>query len=348
MNRRNFLSTVGASLVVPAWAHSQQSSGTAKLARIAIMTYNFSNILKVPGLPAKPIQTLDVFDLPQMFADRYGVHNIEFQHSHLPISDPSSLQQLVNRIKKVKSHISQINLEFGSVTFSASEPEQREQAATLTNYWIDHAVMLGCPRVMVNQGHLTVEKKVYSIPTLKRISKYAHSRGIKISLESRTAPLKGRDTRNTTITYPPAVLPLTPSWVIDDATMAAWRHGMPFVLPPTPSTADSIFPAWAAPNGENHLLLEHIKATDTYANIDVGGMGVDTQQGMDIGIRTLLPFTSGQIHINWRDNPGWNLPTTIQLTRELGFKGMYVVEARSTNDPYAITDGLRETILSNI
>lgn len=347
MNRRDFLASASASFLATAWAHPEQQSVHAKLARISIMTYNFSSILKVPGLPEKPTQTLDILDLPQMFADRYGVHNIEFQHSHLPVSDASFLRQLISRIKKAKSRISQINLEFGAVTFSAPEPAQREEAVTLTSQWINHAATLGCPRVMVNQGHLTQEKKEYSVPALKRISEYARSKNIKVSLESRTAPLKGRDTRNVSITYPPAVLPPAPSWVIDDATRAAWRQGMPFIMPPA-SAADSPFPAWTLPDGENQLLLEHIKATQTYANIDVGGMGVDTQNGMNAGIRALLPFTSGQIHINWRDNPGWDLPTTIRLTRELGFKGMYVVEARSINDPYVVTDGLRETILSNM
>ena len=52
----------------------------AKLARIAIMTLDFGNMLKLPN---NANGTLEVFDIAQMYADTYGVHNVEFQHSHI-------------------------------------------------------------------------------------------------------------------------------------------------------------------------------------------------------------------------------------------------------------------------
>lgn len=54
----------------------------AKLDRLAVMTLCFSRILKDPSRPDDPERTLDILDVPQIIADRYGIHYVEFQHSH--------------------------------------------------------------------------------------------------------------------------------------------------------------------------------------------------------------------------------------------------------------------------
>jgi len=56
----------------------------AKIARVSLMTLNFSSMLKFPWTQnPNPTQTLSVLDLPQMYQDVYGVSHIEFQHNHL-------------------------------------------------------------------------------------------------------------------------------------------------------------------------------------------------------------------------------------------------------------------------
>jgi hypothetical protein len=47
------------------------------------MAYSFVRVLKLPGRPSSPERTLDVADVPEMFADRYRVHNVEMQHNIL-------------------------------------------------------------------------------------------------------------------------------------------------------------------------------------------------------------------------------------------------------------------------
>jgi hypothetical protein len=55
----------------------------AKLARVSLMTLNFRNLLKFPWTQnPNESQTLDLFDLPKMYRDVYGVSHIEFQHDH--------------------------------------------------------------------------------------------------------------------------------------------------------------------------------------------------------------------------------------------------------------------------
>jgi hypothetical protein len=109
MKRREFLMSAtaiaGLASARPAFG---QTADRAKVSRIAIMTLNFHALLKLPGQAPSPDRTLDVFDLPQMYADTYGVHNLEWQHYHLPATEPSYYKELRARVEKVKSNVSQL------------------------------------------------------------------------------------------------------------------------------------------------------------------------------------------------------------------------------------------------
>ncbi len=54
-----------------------QSADKEKLSRIAIMTACFSSIVKQPAHPDDPKRTLELLDLPDMYAEHYGVHYLE-------------------------------------------------------------------------------------------------------------------------------------------------------------------------------------------------------------------------------------------------------------------------------
>src|SRR5215510_11299526 len=192
MKRREFLASAaavaGAAGAPRLWAQSANPAGRAKqstLDRIAIMTLNFQRLLKLPDLPQEPERTLELFDVPEMIADKYGVHKVEFQHYHIPSTEPSFLKELRVQIEKRKSRMTQINLEFGQLNMSAPELRNRLMAIDLTKMWVDHAVMLGAQRVMINQGQPTQDIKSYGIPTLKAMADYGRSRGIIVSVETR-------------------------------------------------------------------------------------------------------------------------------------------------------------------
>ena len=197
MKRREFLisaaavaAAAGSPLGLGAGAKPAEQS---KLDRIAIMTLNFQSILKVPDVEDNPNRTLELFDIAEMIADKYGVHKVEFQHYHIPSTEPSYLKELRSHIEKSKSRMTQINLEFSGLNMSAPRQRDRLLAIDLTKAWIDHAAMLGAQRVMINQGAQggtanvmpTHENKVYGIPTLKTMSDYGKSKGIIVSVETR-------------------------------------------------------------------------------------------------------------------------------------------------------------------
>src|SRR5437867_2788388 len=186
MKRREFLigAAAAAGLVSRrnAWA---QARDEAKLRRVAIMSLCFNSILKNPSQPDSPTRTLDVIDLGQMLADRYGVHNVEMQHAHFPSTEAAYLKDFRDRLTKTKSQVTNINLEFGPQNISAADPALRQQAFERTKEWIDYAVVLGSPRIMVNQGAPTEENKAVAVATLKAMGDYGKSKNVMVAMENR-------------------------------------------------------------------------------------------------------------------------------------------------------------------
>jgi sugar phosphate isomerase/epimerase len=187
MKRREFL--IGAAMTVGATARpwGQRSKGTtgSRADRVAIMVYSFARVLKLPGRPSTPERTLEIFDVPEMFADRFKVHNVEMQHNYFESTEPAYFKDFLSRLEKTKSRVSNINLELGNMSIAAPDPSLRAQAADLTRAWIDHAVVLGSPRVMINQGRLTQENKAAAIETLTRMTAYAKTRNVMVGAEPR-------------------------------------------------------------------------------------------------------------------------------------------------------------------
>jgi sugar phosphate isomerase/epimerase len=186
MRRREFL--IGAAAAAGFASRSTgwtQNRDQAKLARVAIMSLSFGGVLKNINVPDSPERVIDIVDIGQMYADRFGIHNVELQHGHIPSTEESWLKEFRRRLAKTKSQITQINIEIGPMNISAPEPVLRLQAIDLTKRWIEHAVTLGCPRVMVNQGTLSQQNKQIAIATLKPIVEYGKSRRILVSAENR-------------------------------------------------------------------------------------------------------------------------------------------------------------------
>lgn len=240
MHRRDFLLSSTAALAVGAAVRGRAQRADpnrAVLDRIAIMTYSFDRIIKNGSTDEN--RTLDLLDIPEMYADKYKVHNIEVQHNHFPSSELSYFKEFLARMAKTKSRISNINLEFDGMFITAPSPVNRAQGIDLSKQWIDHAVVLGSPRVMVNQGSPTPENKAIAVEALKIIGAYGKSKKVMVSMEPRGGGGGGRRGA------PPAA----------DAP-----------APPPPP------PAYI-------LLTEIIKESGTYANVDIGNFGAqDVQQ----------------------------------------------------------------------
>jgi sugar phosphate isomerase/epimerase len=187
MQRREFLigSAMAVGAAARAWGQGSKGPAGSKTERVAVMVYSFARVLRLPGRPSAPERTLEIFDVPEMFADRFKVHNVEMQHNYFESTEPAYFKDFMSRLAKTKSRVSNINLELGNMSIAAPDPSLRAQAVDLTRAWIDHAVVLGSPRVMINQGRLTQENKAAAIETLTRMTAYAKTRNVMVGAEPR-------------------------------------------------------------------------------------------------------------------------------------------------------------------
>ena len=331
MRRRDFLISAASVAAAAAtsrsvWAQAPKGAKQSTLDRIAIMTLNFQSILKVPDVEDNPNRTLELFDIAQMIADQYGVHKVEFQHYHIPSTEPSYLKDLRSHIEKSRSRMTQINLEFSGLNMSAPRLRDRLQAIDLTKAWVDHAVLLGAQRVMINQGAQggtanvmpNHENKVYGIPALKTMADYGKSKGIIVSMETRGAGGGGRRGGAGTAGAPGGQAPAGAA--APPATAPA-----PSAVPPPPATPPMPQPeVWA-------LMAEILKATGASANVDVGGAGAANQEELHQCLKMLFPYNAGSMHT--RVNTRWDLATAIKyLENDLGYKGLYTIEASNGHE----------------
>jgi sugar phosphate isomerase/epimerase len=163
----------------------------AKLARVSLMTLDFNSYLKqADDQTPSPDQTLTLFDLPKMYVDMYGVHNIEYQHTTIVESekDPAFIKELKGKLDENKVSMTQINLEFGAAQ-SISNPDAagRQQAVDHVKQWMDIAAQYGCPRVMINQQQtqLTKETREGAVAAMKAMADYGRTKNVKVSVETR-------------------------------------------------------------------------------------------------------------------------------------------------------------------
>jgi len=311
MKRRGFL--IGSAIAAGSGRVWGQRPDQAKLDRIAIMSLCFNPVIKNAGHPDDPKRTLDVLDFPNMIAERYGVHHAELQHSHFASTERAYLQEFRVRLKKAKSQINQINLEFGPLNISSPDPVLRLETIDLTNRWIDHAVMLGCPRVMVNQGNLAPAVRQTAINTLKTINSYAKEKKVYVTMENRGGG-GGRA-----------------GAVAGTATPGGASAAVPLV---------PVSPSW-------EVVVEVIKASGIYANPDVGNF--PDEETRAAGLRAMYPLSSGSSHCHY--NPErYNEANAIKISKDVGYKGLYSIEAGGNNgpDPYAAVQSILDELLRDI
>jgi sugar phosphate isomerase/epimerase len=291
-------------------AGSPANVPAAKLARVSLMTLNFSRLLKFPWTQQpNENQTLDLFDLPKMYQDVYGVSHIEFQHDHLVNDeqtppDPALFREMRARLDAAKVTATQVNIEIGEIPNLAGEA--REKWMTLGRKWVDAAPIIGVTRLMLNQTGLNEENKANCISVWKEIQDYAKPKGIKISAETRGTG-RGRG--------------------------GAQAGGQP---PPTPAEAR------AAARAAFLLLSEVIQAAGAYSNVDIGNVGAPDQQTLDDAIKALYPTSSGNMHI--KSSPNWDIGAAVRFTESLGYRGLYSIEVNG----HAAVRQVYAIILANV
>ena len=221
--------------------------------------------------------------------------------------------------------MNQINLEFGILNISATDPTLRLETIDLSKQWINHAVELGCPRVMVNQGTLALEVRQDAINTLRTIVEYGKTKKVFVTMENRGGGGGGRGRAGAPGTPAPA--------------------GAQPPAAPTPFAATGPGgPGGRGPGATWDVVVEVIKAAGAYANPDIGNF--PDEEARHAALRVMYLMTSGSSHCHYAPER-WNFADAINISKEVGYKGLYSIE-HSGPDPYAAVQAVVEELLRDI
>jgi hypothetical protein len=309
MNRRYFL--IGSAMTAAASGLRAQTPDKAKLDRIAVMTLAFSAILKNPAHPDDPNRVLDLMDTPDIIASHYGVHHVEVQHAHFLSTETPYLKEFRDRVKKAGSRMNQICMEFGILNISSPDPMLRLETIDLTKQWIDHAALLECPRVMINQGTLDPDVRPAAIETLKTINEYAKSKKVFVTMENRGF-----------------------------GGPAAAAGAAPSAPVPVPVVPPIRYAPWQA-------CVEVIKAAGIWANPDTGNFA--DEENRAAGLRAMYPLSSGSSHAHYYP-ARFNEANALKISKEVVYKGLISIEASPVNgpDPYTRIQTVLDELLKDI
>lgn len=202
MRRRDFMTQLAAGLAGSALARGAQRQRSAahgrrsrsgsggKRERIAVSSWSFHNYFPKTRRKdfAQPGPTLALLDFPEMIADRYKVHNLEFVAPHLASIEPAYLQELRNRLQRSRSHLVNIPVDIpelhASGGLSSDEAKEREKAVKAVKPWIDLARALGAKSVRCDPGQMDAEELDRTVDSYRKLVAYAKSKGVRVIIEN--------------------------------------------------------------------------------------------------------------------------------------------------------------------
>jgi sugar phosphate isomerase/epimerase len=161
-----------------------------KRSRIGISTWSFHNYFRATrdkdlSLPGKMLVLLD---FPEMIADRYKVHNLEFTAPHFASTEPTYLQELKGKLLKARSRLINIPVDIEEIWnaggLSDPDPKVRENAMNAAKKWIDIAQELGARSVRCDPGKMDPADLTPTVDSYKKLAAYGGAKGIYVIVEN--------------------------------------------------------------------------------------------------------------------------------------------------------------------
>lgn len=131
---------------------------------------------------------LALLDFPEMIADRYKVHNLEFVAPHFASTEPSYLEELKGRLRRTHSHLFNIPVDIKEIWAGGglSDPDEkvRSNAINASKKWIDIAKELGARSVRCDPGKMNPADLMLTIDSYKKLAAYGKSKGVCVIIEN--------------------------------------------------------------------------------------------------------------------------------------------------------------------
>lgn len=185
LNRRRFLWQTAVGLGVsgrlPYWVAGGAGSSFDPMQRVAMTTVTFRARFaqtRIPGHPPEPELTL--LEVPEFYADRFHVHNLEFWSLHFESQSDGYIQDLRDRIGRAQARLVNIQID-EPYNLAAEDASEREAARKLVRQWIDLGVSLGAQSVRANTGNGDIQ---VCIESFRELLPYARDRGILLLTEN--------------------------------------------------------------------------------------------------------------------------------------------------------------------
>lgn len=157
--------------------------------RIGVSTWSFHNFFpstRDDNVPAGA--TLDMLDFPEMIADRYQVHELEFVAPHFASKTGAYIQEVKGRLKKAHSHLVNIPVDIDDLELGAglSDPDAKLRGRIIEacSKWIDIAQELGARSVRCDPGKINSADLSPTVDSYRKLSAYGSSKGIVVIVEN--------------------------------------------------------------------------------------------------------------------------------------------------------------------
>jgi sugar phosphate isomerase/epimerase len=163
---------------------------SGKRSRISISTWSLHNYFQATREKdcTLPGNMLALLDFPEMIADRYKVHNLEFCAPHFASTEKAYLQELKSRLVRAHSRLVNIPVDIKELWagggLSDPDGEVRDAAVSGAKAWIDIAVAVGSKSVRCDPGKINPENLSPTVESYTRLAAYGRPKGVVVIIEN--------------------------------------------------------------------------------------------------------------------------------------------------------------------
>jgi hypothetical protein len=170
--------------------HPTSGVSLDKRTRISVSTWSLHNYFQATrekdfNLPG---DMLALLEFPEMVADRYKVHNMEFCAPHFPSTEKTYLQELKSRLVRAYSRVVNMPVDIKELWTGGglSDPDLavRDAAVDGAKTWIDVAAAIGCKSVRCDPGKMNPEEFTPTIESYKHLAAYGRPKGVQVIIEN--------------------------------------------------------------------------------------------------------------------------------------------------------------------
>ena len=217
MNRRDFLAWLATSGVAasasawaavsgPGWGLIPAGQGTstrrrartqaphkphnARLDRVGISSWSFRDYFQSTRAPSFKLSgpMLALLDFPEMIAEQYDVHNLEFVAPHFASTEPAYLQEIKAKLLIARSRLVNIPVDIKEIWteggLSDPKAEVRDAAVEASKKWIDIAKTLGARSVRCDPGKVNPDDLGPTVDSYRKLVAYGKPKGIYVIIEN--------------------------------------------------------------------------------------------------------------------------------------------------------------------